>query len=122
MGRVIHFEVPADDPERARGFYRDAFGWDVTGWQGGVEYYLATTGPKDEPGIDGALLRREAPVTRLVVTIAVDSLDATLEKVVAGGGRVLDGKRAVNGVGWHAYCEDTEGNVVGVLEPDPGAA
>ncbi len=121
MGRVVHFELPADDPQRAVAFYRDVFGWDVNTWGGG-EYFLANTGPDEAPGIHGAILRREAPVTVPVTTISVESLDDTLEKLQAAGGEVVDGRRPVTGVGWHAYCRDTEGNVVGVLEVDPSAA
>ena len=121
MGRVVHFELPADDPKRASGFYRDVFGWQIEEWHGDIEYYLASTGAGDNPGIDGAILRREAPVTRLVTTIGVGSLDETLEKLKATGGRVIDGRQPIPGIGWHAYCEDTEGNVIGVLEPDENA-
>ena len=122
MGRVVHFELPADDPQRAVGFYRDVFGWQVEDWHGDVEYYLASTGPDGEPGINGAILRRQAPVTRSVTTIQVESLNDTLEKLKSAGGAVIDGNRAVTGIGWHAYCEDSEGNVIGVLQPDPQAA
>ena len=121
MGRVVHFELPADDPKRAVGFYRDVFDWRIEEWHGDIEYYLASTGLEDSPGIDGAILRREAPVTRLVTTIGVGSLDETLEKLTAGGGRVIDERKPIPGIGWHAYCEDTEGNVIGVLEPDENA-
>jgi predicted enzyme related to lactoylglutathione lyase len=121
MGRVVHFELPADDPARAVSFYRDVFGWQVQGEEG-VEYYLATTGGEGEPGINGAILRRTAPVTRLVSTIQVQSLNDTLQLLKSAGGAVIDGKRAVPGIGWHAYCEDCEGNVIGVLEADSSAA
>jgi predicted enzyme related to lactoylglutathione lyase len=120
MGRVVHFELPADDPQRAVGFYTDVFGWRVDSWPG-VEYFLATTGPDGEPGINGAILRRQAPITRPVTTVEVESLNDTLEKLKSAGGAVIDGKRAVAGIGWHAYCEDSEGNVIGVLQPDPQA-
>ena len=78
-------------------------------------------GPTTSMGINGAILRREAPITRLVTTIDVESLDETVKKLTAAGGRVIEERKAVTGIGWHAYCEDTEGNVIGVLEPDAGA-
>ena len=61
MPRVTHFEVHADDPERAAKFYRDAFGWKIDKWEGPVDYWLVTTGTEDEPGIDGGLVVRTDP-------------------------------------------------------------
>src|SRR3972149_5570591 len=58
MPRVIHFEIAADDPERAVAFYRKVFGWEIQKWEGPMEYWVITTGPKEEPGIDGGLGRR----------------------------------------------------------------
>ena len=58
MARVVHFELAADDPERAAKFYEGVFGWQIQKWDGPQDYWLATTGPKDTPGIDGAIMRR----------------------------------------------------------------
>jgi len=121
MGRVVHFELPADDVRRAVGFYREVFGWQIEDPSGEEQYFLSATGSGSAPGINGAILPRTGPVTRLVATIQVDALDQTLDRVKAGGGAVIDGKRPIPGVGWHAYCEDCEGNVIGVLQPDPAA-
>jgi uncharacterized protein len=121
MGRVVHFEMPADDVERASDFYESVFGWKIRRWEGPIQYWLATTGDEADMGIDGAVARRTPPIERLVVTIGVGDLDDTVTKLVAAGGRALDEKQAVPGVGWHRYCEDTEGNVIGVLQPDESA-
>ncbi len=121
MGRVVHFELPADDVRRAAGFYREVFGWRIEDPVGGEQYFLSTTGPDGAPGINGAILPRIAPVTHTVTTVQVDDLDQTLDKLKAAGGAVIDGKRPIHGVGWHAYCEDCEGTVIGVLQADPDA-
>lgn len=121
MPRVIHFEIPADDPERAVSFYRNAFGWKIERWEGPMEYWLVTTGPEGEPGIDGGLGRRSEPGAGTENTIGVDSVDQAAEKVVAHGGKVIRPKAAVPGVGWLAYCEDTEGNRFGLMQDDPSA-
>ncbi len=55
MGRPIHFELAALDPQRAVAFYRSVFGWDIGTWGGPMEYYLIHTGDPGEPGIDGAI-------------------------------------------------------------------
>lgn len=121
MSRVIHFDLPADDPERAMSFYQDVFGWTFEKWDGPMDYWLISTGPEDEPGIDGGLSVRSDPEERTDTTIGVDSLEETLDEIKANGGVILREKSAVPGVGWLAYCQDTEGNSFGVMELDPSA-
>jgi len=58
MSRVVHFEIPVDDPERAGKFYANAFGWQIGSWGGPADYWICSTGAQDAPGIDGALTRR----------------------------------------------------------------
>jgi hypothetical protein len=122
MSRVVHFEIPADDPERAIKFYEEAFGWTFEKWEGPMDYWLISTGPEDEPGIDGGLAPKQDPETGVENTIDVASVDEAVAKVEAGGGKVIRPKSAVPGVGWLAYCEDTEGNRFGVMESDPEAS
>lgn len=116
MSRVVHFEILADDPERASAFYRDVLGWDIQTWTGGEQkYWLVSTGSEDEPGINGGIMTRhfEQPV---INTARVDSLDDALARVAEHGGEVVHGPNEVPGVGMHAYCKDTEGNLFGVME------
>ena len=119
MLRVTHFELPADDPERAVAFYEKVFGWKINKWQGPMDYWLVTTG-EGAAGIDGAIMRRES-VTGTTNTVDVPSVDEFSQKVVAAGGKVVVPKMAIPGVGYHAYCADTEGNLFGILQPDPKA-
>lgn len=121
MPRVIHFELPADDPQRAVRFYQQALGWTIEKWEGPVDYWLIMTGPEGEPGIDGAITpRASASVT--TNTIGVPSVDEYIEKVVAAGGRIVAPKMTIPGVGYLAYCADTEGNPFGLMQSDPSAA
>lgn len=121
MPRVIHFDIAADDPERAVAFYRQAFGWEIVKWAGPMEYWLVMTGPEGEPGIDGGIGRRSAPGEGTVNTIGVQDLEATVAAVLANGGTVIQPRHAVPGVGWLAYCADTEGNAFGLMQDDPTA-
>lgn len=115
MSRVVHFEITADDPARAADFYRTAFGWELTTWGGPDEYWLASTG--DGPGIDGAICARMHGQA-VVTTIAVDRpLEEVLAQVRTSGGEVLGEIGLIPGVGRHCYARDTEGNVIGLLEP-----
>jgi predicted enzyme related to lactoylglutathione lyase len=121
MPRVVHFEIACDQPERAREFYREVFGWKIDKWGGPFDYWLASTGEAGEPGIDGALTRAQPQYGRQVLTIAVPSVDAFLEKIEKSGGARMTDKMPIPGVGYHALFRDTEGNVLGVIENDPNA-
>lgn len=119
--RVTHFEINADDPERAAKFYQEVFGWQIQKWEGPIEYWLITTGPDDKPGINGGLMKRMDPQATTVNTIEVPSVDELTKKVVEKGGTTVAPKQAIPGVGYGAYCQDTEGNTFGLMELDETA-
>jgi predicted enzyme related to lactoylglutathione lyase len=120
MPRVIHFEINGDQPERAVKFYSEVFEWKIQKWDP-VEYYLASTGEKDQPGIDGAIMRRMSSKETTINTIDVPSLDEYMAKVVQNGGKVVRPRATIPGVGYFAYCQDTEGNTFGILQQDTSA-
>jgi uncharacterized protein len=122
MPRVMHFEIPADDMDRAEKFYAAVFGWTFRRWEGPMDYRLATTGGSSERGIDGALLKRPHPGAGTVNTVDVPSLDEYVWRVEKAGGRVTVPRMAIPGVGWLAYVADPEGNQLGLMQPDPAAA
>ena len=120
-GRVVHFELPYDDADRARSFYRDVFGWQLVELPD-MGYTLVTTGPSGEQGptepgfINGGMLRREGPSTSPTVVIDVPDIDATLGQVQQRGCQVLQGRIQVGDMGWAAYFTDPEGNTVGLWQ------
>jgi uncharacterized protein len=118
MPRVVHFELPADDPERLVKFYEDAFGWTIEKWDGPMDYWLVMTGPDGTPGIDGGIGRRGEGEAGAINSIDVPSVDEYVGKITDAGGTVVVPKRAIPGVGWLAYCKDTEGNTFGIMEED----
>lgn len=121
MGRVVHFEITADDPDRAAEFYREAFGWEISDFGGPFKYLLVTTGGADEAGINGAITARGEHAQPVVNSIAVDRWEDGARAVQEAGGRVLMDKTPIAGIGYFAYCRDTEGNVFGIMESDPAA-
>lgn len=128
MGRVVHFEIHADDVDRARRFYGDVFGWTFEDYSPvtGDVYWGVVTGPEDSPGISGGLLRRPVPradggPNAFVCTVQVDDYDATEERILAAGGAVAVPKVALTGMAWQGYYLDPEGNTVGIHQPDPEA-
>ena len=125
MSRVIHFEISAEDPERATRFYSNVFGWKIQKWDGPEDYWMATTGEEGQPGIDGAIMRRSDLSTggnSVINTMDAESVDELAAKIEQAGGRIVAPKMAVPGVGYFAYCQDTEGNTFGIMQADPSAS
>jgi len=116
MGRVTHFEINADNAERAIRFYQNVFGWKIERWNGPTDYWLITTGDQSEDGIDGAIMPRIGPFSAFINTIEVDSLDAAVADVKSNGGKIMGDKMTIPGVGYFTYCTDTEGNQFGLIE------
>ncbi len=129
--RVVHFEIQADDPERAAQFYRDIFGWKIDKWPGlDWDYWAVMTADmtSKEPGINGGLLKRESKnppqecrMNAFVCTVQVDNFDETAKKIESAGGKVAMPKFALKGMAWQGYFLDTEGNTFGIHQPDPFA-
>jgi predicted enzyme related to lactoylglutathione lyase len=124
MGRVIHFEIHAQDPERCSRFYEAVFGWRIAKWDGPVDYWLVTSGPDAEPGINGAIVRRTTPaptegqpLNAFANTIQVDSIEDAERAVSEHGGTQVEPREEIPGIGRISYFKDTEGNVFGALEP-----
>jgi predicted enzyme related to lactoylglutathione lyase len=120
-GRVVHFEVPFDDADRARGFYRDVFGWQIQPMPE-MDYNMVSTGPMgdqgpSEPGyIGGGMMQRQAPVSAPVITMEVDDIDQTFVAIEKYGGKPLGEKMPVGEMGFAAYFTDSEGNVLGLWQ------
>lgn len=129
MDRVSHFEIPAKNKQQSQEFYEAIFGWkvqDVPVNMGGESgsYSTATTTetdpqtmmPTQPGGINGAIIEESDEIKSPVITISVDSIDDHLEKVEEKGGKVIEEKQAVEGMGYYAYVEDPSGNVIGLWE------
>ena len=121
-GRVVHFEIPFDDGDRARGFYKELFGWQVMEMPE-MSYTIVSTGPSGdqgptEPGYigGGMLSRRQAATGGPVVVIDVDGIDETLQRISQMGGSTVVGRTPVGDMGFAAYFTDPEGNVIGLWE------
>ena len=120
-GRVVHFEIPFDDQERATAFYGEAFGWNLVPLPE-MHYVLATTGPSEqgppsEPGfINGGMLERGAPVSGPLLVVDVEDIDATLASIEESGGTTVSARQAVGEMGFSAYFTDPEGTLMGLWQ------
>ena len=126
-----HFAINADNVQRAKAFYEKVFGWTFQdfGQVTGSTYWGITTGPDDEPGINGGLLPRPAATpgsgqgtNAYVCTLGVADYDAVERRILDAGGQVALPKMALPGMAWQGYYLDTEGNTFGIHQPDPNAA
>lgn len=122
-GRVVHFEIPFDNGDRARGFYKEAFGWTVQEMPE-MSYTMAASGPTSdegmpsEPGfINGGMFQRDGgPASGPVITVDVESIDEALQKIEKLGGQTVVAKMPVGDMGFAAYFRDPEGNLMGLWE------
>lgn len=121
MPRIVHFEITADNPDRAGKFYSQVFGWEIKKWEGPMDYWMIMTGDQSKPGINGGMLKRTEQGGTNCNTIDVPSADEFIRKITAAGGTIVLPKMAVPGVGWLAYFKDTEGNVSGIMQEDKNA-
>lgn len=120
MPKIVHFEIPVDDPQRATAFYHDVLGWEVSQY-GEQPYWLVRAGGEAEPGADGALVSREELHRSPVVIAGVANIDDTLSRASKSGGEVIQGKLPIPGMGWSAYVRDPEGNTIGFFQQDSAA-
>jgi predicted enzyme related to lactoylglutathione lyase len=124
-GKVVHFEIPFEDGDRARSFYGDVFGWQLMHLPD-MGYTMVTTGPTD-PGagptesgfINGGMLERDADFTGPNLVLETDQIEESLAAVTAAGGSVVRERMPVGDMGFAAYFRDTEGNLVGLWEGAP---
>ncbi len=122
--RVVHFEIEAQDINRAKGFYSKAFGWKMEQMGGEFgNYVVVTTGdPKEPMGINGGIFPAEnkKELNAYSCVVGVDDIHKAIDDVKAAGGKILDEKPTeIPGVGIYAKCEDTEGNRFSLLQPSP---
>jgi hypothetical protein len=122
-GKVVHFEIPADDASRASTFYTEAFGWNMMPVPG-MDYTMVGTtasnemGSPTEPGaINGGMYTRNDQLPKgPVITVDVDDIDAALNKIESLGGKTISPKSPVGEMGFAAYFQDPEGNVLGLWQ------
>ena len=121
MPTIVHFDVAAEDPERAKKFYAALFGWKFESYPA-MQYNIITTANLDgTPGVGGGLGKLMVPSQRITNYFGVASIDAAMKQVKSLGGNVVTEKMAVPAMGYLANCTDTEGNPFGLWEEDTTA-
>ena len=118
--RVVHFEIPCDDPVKTMAFFRHVFNWTFQQF-GDQEYWFAVTGDEKMPGINGGLMKKRDPNQPVANTINVTNIDETMDKIEKSGGVIVLPKMPIPTVGWVAYFKDPDGNIHGIHQADPKA-
>jgi predicted enzyme related to lactoylglutathione lyase len=117
-GQLVHFEVQAEDADRASAFYKAVFGWDFADvGMPGMEYRMTRTGESQ----GGGLYQSDDRSGHLIVYFDTDDIDASIKKVRDNGGEA-DDKQPIPGVGWFAGAKDSEGNAFSLFQSDESAA
>jgi predicted enzyme related to lactoylglutathione lyase len=124
--RVVHFEIPFDDADRASKFYADTFGWQMMSMPE-MGYVMVSTGPSGDQGptesgfINGGMLKREGEWTAPNLVVDVANLEDALKTVSENGGTTVVERQPVGDMGFTAYFRDSEGNLVGLWENAAGS-
>jgi predicted enzyme related to lactoylglutathione lyase len=114
--RVVHFEIPANEPAALAKFYGELFGWNFQkAPMPGLEYWLADTGA-DGPGINGAVMQRQHPQQPWMNYVDVASIDKAIERATELGAKVALPRTPVPSVGAYAAIIDPQGNICGLWE------
>jgi predicted enzyme related to lactoylglutathione lyase len=120
--KLTHFEIAADDAERAVNFYRRVFGWDIQSDEESGEDYWLISPKQDEVEITGGIFPRLSWSDSTINTFEVSSIDGFARKIVDAGGKIIEEvPLTIPGVGYQHYCEDSEGNVFGIIQYDERA-
>ncbi len=115
-GKLVHFEVPAQDTSRALGFYKGMFGWEFESYPGPTEYHMTRTSEDQGGAISGSPDDGDG----IFVYFDVDDIRAGVERVRELGGEA-DEPSPVPNMGWFARCKDPEGNRLGLWQNDSSA-
>ena len=126
MDSIVHFEIPADQIERAQKFYTQAFGWQIDAMPGGIPYYMVNTTevgpdyrPKQPGAINGGMTKRDDTIKAPVIVVNVKEIKAAVEKVRQAGGKIVKDPYPVGEMGIVAYFQDPEGNTLGMWQDLP---
>lgn len=116
MPKVIHFQIFADDIERAKKFYTSVFDWKMEKINlNNVDHYFIFSKDYEQESF-GHITKREQKIDCIVDYIGVASIDESFKKIEENNGTIMIPKTPVNGYGWYALCRDSEGNIFGLWE------
>jgi len=129
MDKIVHFEIPCSDLNRAKKFYSELFGWEIKPYPGdeGEEYLraIATNSDKDGKSMDkgainGGLQKKGERASTTTLVIQVKNINEAVEKVKNNGGEIKVEPEEIGGMGMYAQFDDPDGHRMGLFEPKEG--
>jgi len=120
MNRIVHFEIPCENPNLQMDFFKEVFDWKFQQFLSD-EYWTCSSGDASTPGINGGFMKKKHPGQPIVNSIQVENLEQTASKIESMGGKIVVPKMAILTVGWLAYFTDPEGNIHGLYQEDGSA-
>lgn len=118
--RITYFEIPSADPEKNMKFFKEVFNWKFKQF-GTEDYWHATTGDDNAPGINGAIMKEISSKQPVINTISVVDINKAIENIQNAGGRIVKSKGAIPSVGWLAFFTDPDENIFGIMQEDKHA-
>jgi predicted enzyme related to lactoylglutathione lyase len=123
MPTIQHFEIAADDVNRAQEFYKKVFGWTMQRMNNPVraeeDYWtFETKDIEGKPGLSGGLMKRQSPQQTVTNYITVSSIDEYSSKINQSGGKIIIPKTTLPDMGFISVCLDSENNMFGLFEPN----
>src|SRR3989344_1368936 len=124
MDKIVHFEIPADNLERANKFYTSIFGWEIKKYpMEGMEYYGVCTvrtdkkhTPLEKGAINGGMQKKEKTMPYPLLTINVANIDEAIRRIKSSGGKILKEKTNIGNMGLYSRFQDPEGNILGLWQ------
>ena len=108
---LIHFEVAGKDPDKLQSFFGDLFGWQINS-DNPMNYGMVNLSGDVGGGIGPA---PEGQPGHAMFYVAVDDVDAALQKAESLGGSRVFGPMEVPEGPTIGHFADPEGNVVGLF-------
>jgi len=123
---IVHFEIPANNPEKLSEFYKNLFGWKIEKMSmGDMDYWMIETraGTSQDmekaqttAGTNGGMMKKMDAGQRPVNYVMVESVDDFSKKIQSLGGKIIVPKTPIPNMGAFAVGLDPEGNPVGIFE------
>ena len=113
---IVHFEIPANNPEKLSEFYKNLFGWKFEKMSMGDYWTISTKAGQDSAGVNGGMMKKMDPNQRPVNYVLVESVDDFTKKIQSSGGKIIVPKTPIPNMGTFAVALDPEGNTFGIFE------
>ena len=111
---IVHIELSTLDSKASAKFYGDTFSWKITNMEE-MDYF--TWAPETGPGGGFNPVTEDNPAGSVLLYIQVEDIESKLEQIEKNGGKTLNPKSEIPGIGHFGIFADPTGNKVGLFTP-----